>query len=937
MDIWQEFHGPNAAYVLDLYERYQQDPHTVDEQTRQFFSQWTPPPEKRTTAVPDQVAAPSANAVQIMGAVNLARAIRDYGHLAARIDPLGLYNPPGDPALNASTYDISEADLRRLPAGLIGGPAAEGAANAWEAIQALRDIYTDRTGFDFDHLRVPEERHWLREAVESRRFRPPHTPCDNEALLARLTEVEVFEQFLHRLFPGKTRFSIEGLDMLVPMLDEIIAGGVDANIFTILLGMAHRGRLNVLAHILHRPYAKILTEFKDPARRDRYDARNYRGWTGDVKYHAGERRAIDFEGDDIVDLTISMIPNPSHLEHVNPVVVGMARAAGTRVDQPGAPRFDLEQTLPLLIHGDAAFSAQGIVAETLNMHRLRGYRVGGTIHIIANNQIGFTTNYWAGRSTRYASDLAKGFKIPIVHVNADDPEACVEVARLAIAYRQRFQEDFLIDLIGYRRYGHNEGDEPRFSQPRMYRAVDELPTVRAQWAETLADRGEIEPQEAADMVQRRMAKLQDVYSKLEEEAQVEEIADTLEPQLEVPLEGMAKRADTAVSLETLTALHAALLDHPPDFNPHPKLARALRGRRKQTDDPDTANIDWATAEDIAFASILADGVPIRFTGEDVERGTFSHRHALWRDYEDGRVYVPLQNIPQARAAFEIRNSPLSENAAIGFEFGYNVQAPERLVLWEAQYGDFINGAQAIIDEFVVSGKAKWELTPSLVLLLPHGYEGQGPDHSSARLERFLQMAAKTEIRIVYPTTAAQYFHLLRRQAALLQSDPLPLIVMSPKSLLRHPRVYSTLRELSDGRWQPVIADPLVNDENSAQVRRLVFCSGKVHLDLVEIQAEQAGLQVAIARLEQLYAFPEAEIQHELARYPNLEEVVWLQEEPANMGAWEFVRWRLEALIDGRWPLRYIGRPRRSSPAEGSSTWHKRNQQAITKHAFVLAD
>jgi 2-oxoglutarate dehydrogenase E1 component len=388
-------------------------------------------------------------------------------------------------------------------------------------------------------------------------------------------------------------------------------------------------------------------------------------------------------------------------------------------------------------------------------------------------------------------------------------------------------------------------------------------------------------------------------------------------------------------LETLTALHAALLDHPADFNPHPKLVRALKGRRKQTDDPTAAKIDWATAEDLAFASILADGVPIRFTGEDVERGTFSHRHALWRDYGDGRVYVPLQNIPQAQAAFEIRNSPLSENAAIGFEFGYNVQAPERLVLWEAQYGDFINGAQAIIDEFVVSGKAKWELTPSLVLLLPHGYEGQGPDHSSARLERFLQMAAKTEIRIVYPTTAAQYFHLLRRQAALLQSDPLPLIVMSPKSLLRHPRGNSTLIELSDGRWQPVITDPLVNDKNIAQVRRLVFCSGKVHLDLVEIQAEQAAMQVAIARLEQLYAFPEAEIQHELARYPHLEEVVWLQEEPANMGAWEFVRWRLEALIDGRWPLRYIGRPRRSSPAEGSSTWHKRNQEAITKHAFVL--
>ncbi|MCA9972598.1 MAG: 2-oxoglutarate dehydrogenase E1 component [Anaerolineales bacterium] len=931
-----DFHGPNAGYVLALYERYQQDPQAVDAQTRALFEGWTPDGGNGAgldvAAAPTAVSAPHA-AEKVMGAVNLANAIREYGHLAANIDPLGLYNPPGDPALDPATHRVSEADLRQLPASLIGGPAAAGRASAWEAIAALRAVYSGSIGFDYDHLRVPEERQWLRDAVESGRFRPPNAPCDERALLERLTEVETFEHFLHRVFPGKTRFSIEGLDMMVPILDEIIGGAADSRIYTILIGMAHRGRLNVLAHILHRPYAKILTEFKDPSLQDRYDARNYRGWTGDVKYHAGERRFIDFDNDDSIDLSIAMAPNPSHLEHVNPVVVGMARAAGTLVDRAGRPRFNHGVSLPILIHGDAAFPGQGIVAETLNMHRLRVYRVGGTIHIIANNQIGFTTNYWAGRSTRYASDLAKGFKIPIVHVNADDPLACVEVARLAIAFRQTFQEDFLIDLVGYRRYGHNEGDEPRFTQPRMYRAVDAHPTVRAQWAEALVARGEVTEDEPARLVEQAMARLQAAYETLQEERQLEEVAESLEPQLELPPEGAAKRVETAVSLDTLQALNQALLNLPDGFHVNNKLARAMQRRRALLDAPDETNVDWGTAEELALASILADGTAVRLTGEDVERGTFSHRHALFRDGETGAVFIPLQHIPQAQAAFEVRNSPLSENAAVGFEYGYNIQAPERLVIWEAQYGDFINGAQAIVDEFVVSGKAKWEQTPSLVLLLPHGYEGQGPDHSSARPERFLQMAAKTNIRVAYPTTAAQYFHLLRRQAALLKTDPLPLIVLTPKSLLRHPLAAGAPRQLAEGQWQPVIDDPTIGDGDVDGVRRLVLCSGKVYVDLAAVQAEQAEKRVAVARVEQLYAFPREALAALLDRYPRLDEVVWLQEEPANMGAWEFMRWQLDEVINGRWPLRYIGRPRRSSPAEGSSSWHRRNQQAITRFAF----
>ncbi len=931
MNFWREFHGPNAAYLLTLFEQYETNPQSVDAATRAYFQKYKDELQQVTTAYGHGQAATAVapHTDKIMAAVNLAQAIREFGHLAAQLDPLGSL-PPGEPSLELGSHNLTEADLRQLPASLIGGPVAKDNNNAYTAIEQLRHIYATTIGYDYDHLRNHDERHWLREMAETYHFRPPHTPCDLKALLKRLTQVETFEQFLHRVFPGKTRFSIEGLDMLLPMLDEIVVRAAESGIQSILLGMAHRGRLNVMAHLLGRPYAHILTMFKDPAQRDFYDKRNIMGWTGDVKYHAGEHYAIDLDADEVFDLVIKLAPNPSHLEHVNPVVAGMARAAGTQVDGPGPSHFDDAITLPILIHGDAAFPGQGIVAETLNMRHLPGYDVGGTIHIIANNQVGFTTDAAEGRSTLYASDLAKGFKIPIVHVNADDPEACIEVARLAIAYRQKFQKDFLIDLIGYRRYGHNEGDEPRFTQPQMYARIDAQPPVRQQLADTLVARNEITVAEAEALQERFQTELQQLYESLE----AEEVADTLEPQLELPPPGAARQAETAVSLEVLRDLNQSLLTLPEDFQPDPKLVRALKKRRQALAEPDEATIEWAIAEDLALASILADGTAVRLTGEDVARGTFSQRHAVFHDRETGRKFCPLQAIPQARAAFDIHNSPLSENGAIGFEYGYNIQAPERLVIWEAQYGDFINVAQAMIDEFVISGKAKWEQTPSLVLLLPHGYEGQGPDHSTGRLERFLQMAAKTSIRIAYPTTAAQYFHLLRRQAAILVEDPLPLVVMTPKSLLRHPRAASTPRQLAEGGWQPVISDERAQAD---EVRRLVLCSGKVFVDLVEIQErileEKNTLSVALTRVEQLYPLPEAAIEAEMLRYPNLEEVVWLQEEPANMGAWEFVRLRLSEISNGRYTVRYIGRPRRTSPAEGSTAWHRRNQQAITEHAF----
>ena len=934
MNIWQEFHGPNAGYVLELYDRFLADPAAVDAATRRAFAALTPAEAALLEGRPGSngaaphAAAPADAAPALSsssGVVRLAQAIREYGHLAARLDPLGT-NPPGDPLLSLEAHDLTPAQLRTLPADLVGGPATAGAANAAEAIAALQQVYMRAIGYDYDHLRRADERQWLRDAAESRRFHPVQDPAFRRALLQRLTEVEAFETFLHRTFPGKTRFSIEGLDTMVPILDEVLAGAAEFGIRTIVMGMAHRGRLNVLAHVLQKPYAQILAEFKEPDRSN-LGSRVELGWMGDVKYHEGARRSL--KSGKAADLSVYMAPNPSHLEHVNPVVEGMVRAADTQVDQPGESRFDHVHAMALLIHGDAAFPGQGIVAETLNFSNISGYRTGGTIHIIANNQLGFTTPALGGRSTLYASDLAKGFKIPIVHVNADDVEACIEVARLAFAYRARFEKDFLIDLVGYRRYGHNEGDEPRFTQPMMYARVDAHPTARARWAQQLEADGALEAGEAEALLETHVAELRALYDGLEPEAVLPP------PEIAAPPAGAARKTDTRVAAAVLRASNQALLALPHGFAVNKRLQRVLSRRATALDDDAGAAIDWGHAEALAFASILADGTAIRLTGEDAERGTFSHRHAVLHDAANGALYVPLQHLPGARAAFEVRNSPLSENAAVGFEYGYNIQAPDRLCLWEAQYGDFVNGAQAMIDQFLVSGRAKWEQTPSLVMLLPHGHEGQGPDHSTGRLERFLQAAAETNMRIANCTTAGQYFHLLRRQALLLTVDPLPLVLMAPKSLLRHPLAASSLVDLATGRWHPVLDDPSQAEEAAAaRVRRLVFCSGKVYVDLATAEERAAADHVAIVRLEQLYPFPDDALRAVIARYAAATEFVWLQEEPANMGAWEYLRAPLGALIADRGPLGYIGRPRAASPAEGSSAFHRRNQEKIVASALA---
>ncbi|HEX6268899.1 MAG TPA: 2-oxoglutarate dehydrogenase E1 component [Anaerolineales bacterium] len=913
MSLEQEFHGPNFGYILELYERYREDPDAVDEATRKLFEGWSPPGAE--PALPQ-----TRDLRSLTGAANLAQAIRLYGYLSANLDPL--HDAPAEnPLLTLEFYNLQNEDLRQLPADVLNLPGREH-ENAYQAIESLKSIYCGTIGYDYGHIRIPEERDWLYQAAETGRYRPPTQALDEKKLLERLAQVEAFEVFLHRVYPGKTRFSIEGLDMLVPMLDEIIDSAAREKICVILIGMAHRGRLNVLAHVLQKPYSQILAEFTDP--KGRATTWDELGWTGDVKYHMGGYKTPE-RGKEI-DILIHMPPNPSHLEQIDPVIEGMARAANTKADEPGPPRYFENASLPILIHGDASFTGQGIVPETLNLSRIPGYVTSGTVHVIANNQLGFTATERESRSSLHASDIAEGFEIPVIHVNADDPQACMEAACTAFAYRHSFHKDFVINLIGYRRYGHNEGDEPRFTQPVMYRKIDEHPRVRHAWAERLEKQGLIDQGRAEELLQGFLKNLQEANEQLDAEKAL------VEPVPQPPPRGAAQKVKTAAPLKRLKDLDRALLDFPEDFHLNPKLEKAVERRRALLDESSNRKIDWAAAEELAFATILEDGIPIRLTGQDTERGTFSQRHAVFFDVETNRAYVPLQSFPQAGASFEVLNSPLSEAGAIGFEVGYNIVAPERLDIWEAQYGDFINNAQAVIDEFLLSGRAKWGLTPSLVLLLPHGNEGQGPDHSSARIERFLGLAAETNVRIAYPSTAAQYFHLLRRQALLLKTDPLPLIVFTPKGLLRHPLTASSSEDLTTGGWQPLIDEPNLPGKRS-DVKNLILCSGRIYVDLVTSDLRKENHDDAIVRVEQLYPFPKQELENLLAEYPNLERLIWVQEEPLNMGAWNYLRPRLRLLAEDRLQLHYVGRPESSSPAEGSSTLYRINQQELIEQAF----
>ena len=854
----------------------------------------------------------------VAAAMALVKAIRNFGHMAARLDPLGS-EPPGDPALDPGPLGLTPEIMARIPADLLriyvpGRTLAE-------AYPKLQETYCGTIAYEVEHIGSHQERVWLRQVIESGDHRKPLTPEVKRKLLARLTAVETLERFLHKAYLGQKRFSIEGLDTLVPMLDQTIELAGTSGARRVVLGMAHRGRLNVLAHIVGLPYETIFAEFEGG--RHVEGTLTPEGGTGDVKYHHGADGVYQTAAGKPVNITLT--PNPSHLEAVNPVVEGRARANQTNRRGKDAIH-DGTVALPVLIHGDASFAAQGVVAETFNLARLKGYTTGGTIHLIANNQLGFTTDPKEGRSTDYSSDLAKGFDAPIIHVNADDVEACLAAARLAMLYRDKFHGDVVIDVVGYRRWGHNEGDEPAYTQPVMYERIKQTPPARQRYAEQLAREGVVDAAQAAAEAEQVYQRLTDVQQSLK--AHLREAGAGEEPQRISGAQTALSEPDTNVSAPLLTTLNEQLLIVPDGYTIIPKLQKQLERRRPALTQ---GQIEWAHAEALAFASLLAEGTAIRLTGQDTERGTFSQRHLVLHDARDGRRYAPIQNLPGARAPFELHNSPLSEFACLGFEYGYASAAPETLVLWEAQYGDFTNGGEVIIDQFLIAGLAKWGQTSRLTLLLPHGYEGQGPEHSSARIERFLALGADGNIRIANCTTPAQYFHLLRRQAR--HPELRPLVLFTPKSLLRLPQASSRLEDLTTGRFQPVLDDAAATPHDA--VRRLILCSGKVYYDLTLSPARAEAQHVAIARVELLYPFPREELTTLIRRYPNLSEIVWVQEEPRNMGPQKFMLPQLRELVGPEVTVRDIGRPERSSPAEGYPAAHQAEQARIVAAALSV--
>ena len=858
--------------------------------------------------------------VELAAAVALVRAYRSFGHLAARLDPLGS-EPPGDPALDPEPLGLTPDVMAAIPADLLRVDVP--GETLAEALPNLVATYCGSIAYEVEHIASHEERVWLRQVIESGAHRRTLPGEEQKALLARLTAVEGLERFLHRAYLGQKRFSIEGLDVIVPMLDRILADAGAAGTRDVVIGMAHRGRLNVLSHVVGVSYEAILAEFE--AGRGETGALVPKGGLDDVKYHLGADGDYVTPAGQTLHVTVS--PNPSHLEAVNPVVEGRARAQQTDRSAP-VVSVDPDRTLPLLIHGDAGFAAQGVVAETFNLARLAGYTTGGTVHIIANNQVGFTTSPGEARSTTYSSDLAKGFDVPIIHVNADDPEACLAAARLAMMYRQRFHGDVVIDVVGYRRYGHNEGDEPAYTQPLMASRIAEHPGVREIYQRALVDAGVLTDEDAeatAREMARDLARRQAAVRKRHSEPQLDRGEEA------IPSEA-APDPDTAVTLDELRAVNAGLYSWPDGFTVHPKLAKQLERRRELTRDEDTP-LDWAQGEALAFGTLLRQGVPIRLTGQDTVRGTFSQRHQALVDVRTGETYIPVHHLDGARAGFELHNSPLSEYAPMGFEYGYAVTAPEALVLWEAQYGDFVNGAEIIIDQFLIAGLAKWRQTSRLTLLLPHGYEGSGPEHSSARLERFLALGAEGNIRVVYPTTPAQYFHLLRRQA--LHADMRPLVVMTPKSLLRLPAAASRLGELTSGGFRPVLDDgDFAADDRAAGARHVILCSGKIYYDLLAAEERREQHDVAIVRVERLYPFPTDELGAVLSRYGGVQRVSWVQEEPRNMGARKFVLPKIRHLVPFRIPLGDISRPERSRPAEGYPAAHTIEQARIVREALT---
>jgi multifunctional 2-oxoglutarate metabolism enzyme len=854
----------------------------------------------------------------MQAATSLVKAHRTHGHLGAHLDPLG--SPPiGDPAMDPATYGLTQEMMERIPADLLRVYVP--GRNLAEVLPNLRRTYCSTTAFEIEHISSHEQRVWLREHIESGAFRPAFSVEDRLRILERLTKVDAMERYQRATFLGQKTFSIEGLDALVPMLETLLTNVAADGIGEVVMGMSHRGRLAVVAHVANHPYESILNAFElASARRDITRFRS----TGDVKYHVGATGTYHTETGKVI--LVRLLPNPSHLEAIDPVVEGWCRAAQTQ-RRATTLHLDPLAALPVLIHGDAAFAGQGVVQEVLNLQSLPGYTTGGTVHFIADNQVGFTTDPQEGRSTRYASDLAKGFDIPIVHVNADDVEACVAAITFAYDYRRVYRRDVMVHLIGYRRFGHNEADEPAYTQPLMYLKIRQHPTVRELFAAQLIAEGLIRPDEVDAMAKAAYGRVADAHKRVKEHLAAELDDLTHEQVVEEPDDPMLR---TAVSHRSLTALNEQLLTFPKHFTPNTKLVRQMERRRAALLE---GAIDWGTAESLAFASLITQGHPIRLTGQDTVRGTFSHRHLAFHDERNGEVFIPMQHLTDAQATFEVLNSPLSEVGCLGFEYGYSAADPETLVVWEAQYGDFFNNAEMIVDQFVSSSRAKWGQHSRLTMLLPHGYEGSGPEHSSARIERFLQLCANDNMRLANCTTPAQYFHLLRSQGLL--NDPRPLIVFTPKSLLRLKESTSTLTELTTGRFQPVIDDP-TGSQRRDEVRTLLLCSGRMYYELSLSPKRADATDIAIARLELLYPLPVDSILDLVAAYPNLERLYWVQEEPQNMGAWGSLERALGLARPAQVQWDYIGRPRRASPSEGYAGSHQLEEERIVNEAFATS-
>jgi len=857
------------------------------------------------------IASTGPAAPAIPGALSLTQAFRAHGHLAAAIDPLGAPRPdPKD--LDPRFHGFTEADLDRPVSGV---PAGLPSGSLRELLARLRAVYCGPVGVQYRHIHDPGVRGWLEARLEAPSRLEPLPAEEQRRVLARLTEATLFEEFIQKKYVGSKSFSLEGSEALIPLLEFAIEAADAEGTKEIVIGMAHRGRLNVLANIMGKAPRWIFHEFEDQ------DPELYHG-RGDVKYHLGfssDRPTMSGR-----TIHLSLCYNPSHLEFVNPVAVGRVRAK-----QDGSGDARRERGFAILIHGDAAFAGEGIVQETLNLGGLPGYETGGTLHVVVNNQIGFTTTPAEGRSTPYASDVARMLQIPIFHVNGEEPDAVVRTIRLAMEFRREFRRDVVIDLYGYRRHGHNEGDEPAFTQPLLYRAIASREPVSRRYRERLVAAGRVTSADAEAIVERMRAFL---------EAEMKEARSVKRTSLPDPPSGAWARirggadaetpeADTGVAKERLVALLGAQTVTPPDFHPHPKIARGLAQRSEMA--AGSRPLDWAAGEALAYATLVTEGHPVRITGQDTERGTFSHRHAVLHDVENGRTFTPLQHVAPDQASFEIVNSPLSEAGVLGFEYGYSMENPSGLTVWEAQFGDFANAAQVLLDQFLASGEEKWRRLSGLTLLLPHGYEGMGSEHSSARIERFLQLAARDNIQVVYPSTPVQFFHALRRQVKRPWRKP--LVVMTPKSLLRHPAAVSGIEEFAAGRFLRAIGDPSVAP---AQAKRVLFCTGKFYYELAAAREERKAKAFPILRLEQIYPLADETLETLLGTYQDGTPVVWVQEEPRNMGAWPYLRARFGERLLGRFPFHVVSRPDAATPASGAASSHKIEQERLTEAAFA---